>query len=112
VRSVVALRTEFCDRFGIDLPISFDMGVPGNLMARADERGIAWMERLGDLDAGWAAPEASAEVLIAQGTEAVGNTTDGASAAQRSARDGRFGLDRIADADRVGLQVHGDVQAA
>lgn len=53
--------------------ISFHMGVPAELIARAHERGITWIQTVGDTEAANVALEAGADVLIAQGTEAGGN---------------------------------------
>jgi nitronate monooxygenase/enoyl-[acyl-carrier protein] reductase II len=54
--------------------ISFHMGVPADLIAAAHERGILWLQTVGDVDAAIAGVEAGADVLIAQGTEAGGNS--------------------------------------
>jgi enoyl-[acyl-carrier protein] reductase II len=53
--------------------ISFHMGVPADLIARAHDRGIVWIQTVGDVDAAEVSLEAGADVLIAQGTEAGGN---------------------------------------
>ena len=53
--------------------ISFHMGVPADLIAAAHERGIVWLQTVGDVDAAVAAIDAGADVLVAQGTEAGGN---------------------------------------
>ena len=53
--------------------ISFHMGMPVDLIAAAHERGIVWLQTVGDVDAAVAAIEAGADVLVAQGTEAGGN---------------------------------------
>jgi NAD(P)H-dependent flavin oxidoreductase YrpB (nitropropane dioxygenase family) len=53
--------------------ISFHMGVPRDLIAKAHERGIRWLQTVGDVPAAAAAIDAGADVLIAQGTEAGGN---------------------------------------
>jgi len=53
--------------------ISFHMGVPTDLIARAHDRGILWIQTVGDTEAAEAALAAGADVLIAQGTEAGGN---------------------------------------
>jgi nitronate monooxygenase/enoyl-[acyl-carrier protein] reductase II len=53
--------------------ISFHMGVPADLIATAHERGIVWIQTVGDPDGAAAAVDAGADVLIAQGTEAGGN---------------------------------------
>ena len=54
--------------------ISFHMGVPADLIAAAHERGILWLQTVGDVDAAVAGIEAGADVLVAQGTEAGGNS--------------------------------------
>ena len=53
--------------------ISFHMGIPADLIAAAHERGIVWMQTVGDVDGAVAAIDAGADVIIAQGTEAGGN---------------------------------------
>jgi len=53
--------------------ISFHMGVPTDLIDRAHDRGILWLQTVGDAEGAEAALEAGADVLIAQGTEAGGN---------------------------------------
>lgn len=53
--------------------ISFHMGVPTDLIERAHDRGILWLQTVGDAEAAEAALQAGADVLIAQGTEAGGN---------------------------------------
>ena len=53
--------------------ISFHMGMPADLIAAAHERGIVWLQTVGDVDAAVAAIDAGADVLVAQGTEAGGN---------------------------------------
>ena len=53
--------------------ISFHMGIPADLIAAAHERGIIWMQTVGDVDGAVAAIDAGADVIIAQGTEAGGN---------------------------------------
>jgi enoyl-[acyl-carrier protein] reductase II len=53
--------------------ISFHMGVPVELIARAHDRGILWLQTVGDVEAAEAALAAGADVLIAQGGEAGGN---------------------------------------
>jgi enoyl-[acyl-carrier protein] reductase II len=53
--------------------ISFHMGVPADLIARAHDAGIRWIQAVGDVHAAEAALEAGADVLVAQGTEAGGN---------------------------------------
>jgi nitronate monooxygenase/enoyl-[acyl-carrier protein] reductase II len=54
--------------------ISFHMGMPADLIAAAHERGIVWLQTVGDVEGAIAAIEAGADVLIAQGTEAGGNS--------------------------------------
>ena len=54
--------------------ISFHMGVPADLIARAHDRGILWLQTVGDAAAAERALEAGADVLIAQGGEAGGNS--------------------------------------
>ncbi|GAA5013702.1 NAD(P)H-dependent flavin oxidoreductase [Actinopolymorpha pittospori] len=53
--------------------ISFHMGVPATLIARAHEYGITWIQTVGDVAAAEAARDAGADVLVAQGGEAGGN---------------------------------------
>ena len=53
--------------------ISFHMGVPADLIARAHDRGIRWMQTVSDPDAAEVAVAAGADVLVAQGHEAGGN---------------------------------------
>ncbi len=53
--------------------ISFHMGIPAELIARAHDRGITWIQTVGDVDAAEVALEAGADVLLAQGGEAGGN---------------------------------------
>lgn len=53
--------------------ISFHMGVPAELIARAHDEGIPWIQTVGDPEAAEAALNAGADVLVAQGTEAGGN---------------------------------------
>lgn len=53
--------------------ISFHLGIPADLIARAHDRGIRWIQTVGDLDAAEIAAEAGADVIVAQGTEAGGN---------------------------------------
>jgi enoyl-[acyl-carrier protein] reductase II len=59
-------------RFGPDA-ISFHMGLPAELIARAHDHGIRWMQTVGDVDAARLAVDAGVDVLVAQGTEAGGN---------------------------------------
>ena len=53
--------------------ISFHMGVPADLITNAHDRGILWLQTVGDVAAAGAAIDAGADILIAQGTEAGGN---------------------------------------
>ena len=53
--------------------ISFHMGIPAELIARAHDRGILWIQTVGDVDAAEVALEAGADILVAQGGEAGGN---------------------------------------
>jgi enoyl-[acyl-carrier protein] reductase II len=53
--------------------ISFHMGVPADLMALAHDRGIRWIQTVGDVATAEAALAAGADVLVAQGGEAGGN---------------------------------------
>jgi enoyl-[acyl-carrier protein] reductase II len=53
--------------------ISFHMGVPAELIARAHDRGIPWIQTVGDAEGARAAIAAGADVLVAQGSEAGGN---------------------------------------
>jgi nitronate monooxygenase/enoyl-[acyl-carrier protein] reductase II len=53
--------------------ISFHLGIPAELIARAHDHGIRWIQAVGDVDAAEVALEAGADVLVAQGTEAGGN---------------------------------------
>ncbi len=53
--------------------ISFHMGIPRDLIARAHDRGILWIQTVGDAASAEAAVDAGADVLIAQGWEAGGN---------------------------------------
>jgi enoyl-[acyl-carrier protein] reductase II len=54
--------------------ISFHMGVPADLIARAHDRGILWIQTVGDRRAAELALEAGSDVLVAQGSEAGGNS--------------------------------------
>ncbi len=54
--------------------ISFHMGLSADLIRRAHDRGIRWLQTVGDVAAAEAAVEAGADVLIAQGAEAGGNS--------------------------------------
>jgi NAD(P)H-dependent flavin oxidoreductase YrpB (nitropropane dioxygenase family) len=53
--------------------ISFHMGIQADLVARAHDRDILWLQTVGDTEGAEAALAADADVLIAQGTEAGGN---------------------------------------
>jgi nitronate monooxygenase/enoyl-[acyl-carrier protein] reductase II len=53
--------------------ISFHMGIPADLIREAHDRGILWLQTVGDVDAAEIALEAGADVLVAQGGEAGGN---------------------------------------
>ena len=53
--------------------ISFHMGVPADLVARAHDRGILWIQQVSDAAQAAAALEAGADVLVAQGGEAGGH---------------------------------------
>ncbi len=53
--------------------ISFHMGIEPDLIERAHDAGILWIQTVGDVPSAQAALEAGADVLIAQGTEAGGN---------------------------------------
>jgi hypothetical protein len=83
------LRTPLCDLLGIDVPailalfgpweqvelaaISFHMGVPADLIQQAHDKGITWLQTVGEAEAAEQAVAAGADVLIAQGGEAAGN---------------------------------------
>ena len=54
--------------------VSFHMGVPADLIAQAHEAGALWIQQVGDVRAADLALEAGADVLVAQGWEAGGNT--------------------------------------
>jgi enoyl-[acyl-carrier protein] reductase II len=54
--------------------ISFHMGVPADLIARAHDRGILWIQTVGDRRVAELALEAGSDVLVAQGSEAGGNS--------------------------------------
>jgi enoyl-[acyl-carrier protein] reductase II len=54
--------------------ISFHMGVPRDLIAQAHEAGALWIQQVGDLRSAELALEAGADVLVAQGWEAGGNS--------------------------------------
>jgi nitronate monooxygenase/enoyl-[acyl-carrier protein] reductase II len=53
--------------------ISFHMGIPADLIARAHDSGIRWIQTVGDVAAAEQAVAAGADVLVAQGGEAGGN---------------------------------------
>jgi enoyl-[acyl-carrier protein] reductase II len=53
--------------------ISFHMGIPAELIARAHDSGIRWIQTVGDVAAAEQAVTAGADVLVAQGGEAGGN---------------------------------------
>jgi enoyl-[acyl-carrier protein] reductase II len=53
--------------------ISFHMGIPAALIAQAHDRGIRWIQTVGDVGGAEAALAAGADVLVAQGGEAGGN---------------------------------------
>ena len=53
--------------------ISFHMGIPADLIQEAHDRGILWIQTVGDVDAAEIALEAGSDVLVAQGDEAGGN---------------------------------------
>lgn len=53
--------------------VSFHMGVPADLIAKAHERGILWIQTVSDPQAAAIALEAGADMLVAQGHEAGGN---------------------------------------
>ena len=53
--------------------ISFHLGVPRDLIARAHEAGTVWIQQVMDARQAEAALEAGADVIIAQGGEAGGN---------------------------------------
>jgi enoyl-[acyl-carrier protein] reductase II len=54
--------------------ISFHMGVPARHVARARAEGILWLQTVGDVESARRALDAGADVLIAQGGEAGGNS--------------------------------------
>ena len=54
--------------------ISFHMGIPTELVTRAHDAGILWLQTVGDVEAAEAALAAGADVLVAQGGEAGGNS--------------------------------------
>jgi nitronate monooxygenase/enoyl-[acyl-carrier protein] reductase II len=54
--------------------ISFHMGIPAELIGRAHGAGIRWIQTVGDVAAAEQAVAAGADVLVAQGGEAGGNS--------------------------------------
>jgi enoyl-[acyl-carrier protein] reductase II len=54
--------------------ISFHMTVPGDLIARAHEAGILWIQQVVDRREAEQAVEAGADVIVAQGSEAGGHS--------------------------------------
>jgi nitronate monooxygenase/enoyl-[acyl-carrier protein] reductase II len=54
--------------------ISFHMAVPADLIARAHEAGILWLQQVVDLREAEQAVEAGADVIVAQGGEAGGHS--------------------------------------
>jgi nitronate monooxygenase/enoyl-[acyl-carrier protein] reductase II len=54
--------------------ISFHMGIPAELIGRAHDAGIRWIQTVGDVAAAEQAVAAGADVLVAQGGEAGGNS--------------------------------------
>ena len=54
--------------------VSFHMGVPRDLVARAHEAGARWIQQVGDVRSAEVALEVGADVLVAQGWEAGGNS--------------------------------------
>ncbi len=53
--------------------ISFHIGDPGDLVARAHEVGVRWVQQVFDLDQARRAVELGVDVIVAQGGEAGGN---------------------------------------
>ena len=53
--------------------ISFHIGDPGDLVQRAHDAGILWIQQVFDLDQARRAVDRGADVIIAQGSEAGGN---------------------------------------
>ena len=49
------------------------MGIPADLILEAHDRGIVWIQTVGDVDAAEVALEAGVDILVAQGSEAGGN---------------------------------------
>jgi enoyl-[acyl-carrier protein] reductase II len=54
--------------------ISFHLGVPGDLVARAHDAGILWIQQVMNRRQALEAVEAGADVIVAQGGEAGGNS--------------------------------------
>jgi nitronate monooxygenase/enoyl-[acyl-carrier protein] reductase II len=54
--------------------VSFHMGIPADLVARAHDQGIRWIQTVGSVPAAETALAAGADVLVAQGQEAGGNS--------------------------------------
>jgi enoyl-[acyl-carrier protein] reductase II len=54
--------------------VSFHMGVPAERIAEAHDVGARWIQQVGDVRSATLALEAGADVLVAQGSEAGGNT--------------------------------------
>jgi nitronate monooxygenase/enoyl-[acyl-carrier protein] reductase II len=54
--------------------ISFHMGLSADLIAAAHDRGIVWLQTVGDVASAALAVEAGADIVVAQGTEAGGNS--------------------------------------
>ncbi|HEX5620263.1 MAG TPA: nitronate monooxygenase family protein [Solirubrobacteraceae bacterium] len=54
--------------------ISFHLGVPGDLVARAHDAGILWIQQVMNRGQALEAVEAGADVIVAQGGEAGGNS--------------------------------------
>lgn len=53
--------------------ISFHLGDPGDLVARAHDAGIRWIQQVMDVDQARRAVDGGADVIVAQGTEAGGH---------------------------------------
>jgi enoyl-[acyl-carrier protein] reductase II len=54
--------------------ISFHLGDPGDLVARAHDAGIRWIQQVMDVDQARDAVERGADVIVAQGSEAGGHS--------------------------------------
>jgi enoyl-[acyl-carrier protein] reductase II len=54
--------------------VSFHMGIPADLVVRAHDSGIRWIQTVGSVPAAETALAAGADVLVAQGQEAGGNS--------------------------------------